>query len=75
MKPTGMKPVESPVSSSRMWLYKTHISPPVAVAPTKVCLAYLYSSFVYFRKEVEVSDDDPKVTMRPAACHVVPQVS
>ena len=54
MKPTGIKPVDCPVSSSRM---------------------VLYSSFVYFRMSVDVSDKDPKVTIRPAACHVVPAVS
>ncbi len=30
---------------------------------------------MYLRSSVEVSEVDPKVTMRPAACHVVPDVS
>ena len=34
-----------------------------------------YSSFVYLRISVDVSDRDPKVTISPAACHVVPLVS
>ena len=33
-----------------------------------------YSCFVYFRKEVDVWLRLPKVTIRPAACHVVPEV-
>jgi hypothetical protein len=30
---------------------------------------------VYLRISVEVSEVDPKVTISPAACHVVPEVS
>lgn len=51
--PTGMKPVDMPVSSS------------------STCE---YSSLEYLRISVEVSESDPNVTMRPAACHVVPDV-
>ena len=34
-----------------------------------------YRSSVYRRISVDVSEVEPKVTMRPAACHVVPEVS
>jgi len=51
--PTGMKPVDMPVSSSR------------------TCE---YSSLEYFRISVDVSESEPNVTIRPAACHVVPDV-
>ena len=34
-----------------------------------------YRSLVYLRIDVDVSDIDPYVTIRPAACHVVPDVS
>ena len=53
MNPTGMKPVDMPVSSSR------------------TCE---YSSLEYFRISVDVSESEPNVTIRPAACHVVPDV-
>jgi len=33
------------------------------------------SSFVYFLQSVEVWEREPKVTIRPAACQVVPEVS
>ena len=32
-----------------------------------------YRSRVYLRISVEVSDVEPKVTISPAACHVVPR--
>ena len=53
MNPTGMKPVDMPVSSSR------------------TCE---YSSLEYLRISVDVSESDPNVTIRPAACQVVPEV-
>ena len=53
MKPTGLKPVESPVSSS----------------------SRSYSARVYLRISVVVSEVEPNVTMSPAACQVVPEVS
>ena len=53
MKPTGLKPVASPVSAS----------------------SRAYRSRVYLRSSVDVSDVDPNVTISPAACHVVPEVS
>jgi len=34
----------------------------------------LYKSRVYLRISVEVSEVDPKVTINPAACQVVPEV-
>ena len=53
MKPTGLNPVDSPVSAS----------------------SRAYRSRVYLRISVEVSDVEPNVTISPAACHVVPEVS
>ena len=53
MKPTGLNPVESPVSSSRR----------------------AYRSRVYTRMAVDVSDVEPNVTINPAECQVVPDVS
>ena len=34
-----------------------------------------YRSLVYIRSSVEVCEVEPNVTIRPAACHVVPEVS
>src|SRR5690349_24942950 len=34
-----------------------------------------YRSRVYLRISVDVSEVDPNVTIRPAACHVVPDVN
>ena len=33
------------------------------------------TSFEYLRISVEVSESEPNVTMSPAACHVVPDVT
>ena len=52
MKPTGLKPVDWPVSAS----------------------SRAYRSRVYWRISVEVYEVEPKVTISPAACQVVPEV-
>lgn len=36
---------------------------------------FVYRSRVYLRSSVDVSDVDPNVTISPAACQVVPEVS
>jgi hypothetical protein len=45
---------------------------PVATPVSASSRAYSFAE--YLRISVDVSDVEPNVTMRPAACHVVPDV-
>lgn len=38
------------------------------------CSSVEYKCFEYFLNWVEVSDLEPNVTIKPAACHVVPKI-